>query len=214
MAGNQTVSRDAVRSALQQAMAAANVPPGQPVMLTGHSQGGITAAALVSDSSFAEEFNVTHVVTGGSPVARFDIPAAVQILSIERDQDPVPRLEGDANPERSSWVTITRDVSSDPGVTTPTAAHGGDVYRDTGRLIDFSTDPSVQHFLDGANAFLIGDAPLCMTSPFGDVHESVDQRTVVPDGDDQSCLLLSGPRACSGRGGRPAAVGGDPTCRA
>lgn len=158
MAGNQTVSRDAVSSALQQAMAAADAPPGQPVMLTGHSQGGITAAALAADPSFAEEFNVTHIVTGGSPVARFDIPAAVQILSIEHDQDPIPRLEGEANPERSSWITVNRDVSDVMSEPSAFGSHSGRLYSDTGMRVDASEDVSVRSYLEGAQPFFLGGA--------------------------------------------------------
>jgi len=150
MAQNQTASMAAIESAMRQAGVGAD----DPVMLTGHSQGGITAASLASDDRFTSRYSVTHVVTGGSPVARFDIPDSVQVLSLEHHQDPVPRLEGQANPDRSNWTTVTRDVSG--SVSDPGAAHGTGLYAESGQLVDGSSDASVTAFLDSARPFLAG----------------------------------------------------------
>ena len=49
---------------------------------------------------------VTHLVTSGSPVALFPVPATTRVLSVERGDDPVPRLDLTPNPDRSSWVTV------------------------------------------------------------------------------------------------------------
>lgn len=124
-------------------------------MLTGHSQGGITAAALAADADFTREFNVTHVVTGGSPIATFDIPDDVHVLSLGHVQDPVPRLEGRQNPARATWLTVHRDVSDE--VEDPMTAHQGRRYRVTGEAVDASDDPSLTQFVEGAAVFLTGD---------------------------------------------------------
>ena len=93
VAGDDTAYGDAVR----QAMAAAGVDPADPVMLVGHSQGGMQAAALSGDPDFG--YNVTHVVTAGSPVATSGIPDDVSVLSLENTGDVVPLLDGEQNPD-------------------------------------------------------------------------------------------------------------------
>lgn len=156
-----------------EAMRAAGVGSGEPVMLTGHSQGGIAAAALASDSGFRSEFAVRSLVTGGSPIARFDIPASVSVLSLEHGQDAVPMLEGRGNPDRPNWVTVERSLPSatytvpDPLADPPSPitvlpgvvpAHGTDVYTDTGRLVDTSTDPSLVRWREQHQEFFSGGA--------------------------------------------------------
>jgi hypothetical protein len=152
MANGYSGTMDAAQSALQQAMEAAGVPPGQPVMLTGHSQGGMTAAALAADPSFTDQFNITHVVTGGAPIARVDIPAAVEVLSMEHDRDPIARLDGEANPDTPNWTTVTRDAYNERQGQVPIAAHSSSTYAETGALVDSSTDPSVTAFRESATA--------------------------------------------------------------
>jgi hypothetical protein len=158
MAGDLTLMQQQVAEAMRRA----GITPGDPVMLTGHSQGGITAAALASDPAFRDEFAVRTVVTGGSPIARFDIPADVSVLSLEHGQDAVPMLDGRKNPDRTNWVTIKRDLGTvqDGVLPVPSvgAAHGTEVYAQTGALVDVSDDPSVQVWRDRAQQFLSGQA--------------------------------------------------------
>jgi hypothetical protein len=77
-----------------------------PVLLVGHSQGGILAAALACDPGFRQGNAVTHLVTTGAPVGLLPVPPATRVLSVERGDDPVPRLDLSPNPESSSWVTV------------------------------------------------------------------------------------------------------------
>jgi hypothetical protein len=105
MAGGSTVYMRGVG----QAMAKAHIPPGAPVMLVGHSQGGMTAAALAADPEFRRSFNVTQVVTAGAPIARSVIPPGVQVFAMENRYDLVPRLDGDTNPDQPNLTTVTFD---------------------------------------------------------------------------------------------------------
>lgn len=105
MAGRRTAYMRGVHDAL----AAAGVQAGQPVMLVGHSQGGMTAAALAADEQFRARFDVTHVVTAGSPVARTDVPRDVQVLALENGYDVVPRVDGLANRDLPNVTTVRQD---------------------------------------------------------------------------------------------------------
>jgi len=167
MAGEPTHLGDQVRAA----MVAAGIGLRDPVLLAGHSQGGITAASLAADPAFRDRYDVRAVVTGGSPIARFDIPGSVAVLALEHDQDAVPMLEGRENPDRPSWITVERDLArapvGDPDPEHPEAtqhapprhlgaAHGTDAYAQTGALVDASTDPSVRVWLDEQASFFRG----------------------------------------------------------
>lgn len=133
---------DELMKAVRNAMAQSHIASGDQVMVTGHSQGGIAAMALACDP---QGYNITNVVTTGAPVSRFHPPASVHVLSIEHAQDPVPRLDGQPNPDQANWTTITRDVSDVPGTDhqpsvhdDPLSAHAGGLYTQTADEIDHS----------------------------------------------------------------------------
>lgn len=107
--GDATVAAAGVGAALDLAVresGAGGAEADAPVLLVGHSQGGIHAAALAADPAFAARYRVTHVVTTGSPVGVFAVPDRVRMLSVEHADDPVPTLDLTPNPARSSWLTL------------------------------------------------------------------------------------------------------------
>ena len=154
MAGQSTALAQGVTAALDEAMAeTGRDTAGEPVMLAGHSLGGIVAAGLASSPRFRASHHVTHVVTMGSPVGRMPVPPDVSVLSLEHEQDAVPRLEGQANPDRRGWVTVTRDLRGGP-VHTASAAHATSEYASTAALVDSATDGSVVTWREGSTRFL------------------------------------------------------------
>ncbi len=157
LTSNVTLMNDeqtVLQRTIAEAMDAAGIGPDDPVMLTGHSQGGIAAAAMATDPAFTARYDVQSVVTGGSPIARFDIPDDITVLALEHDQDMVPMLDGYENPDRPNWVTVERDLSGTDVPPHAVAAHGTTVYEDTGAQVDGSTDPSVQQWkVDNARFF-------------------------------------------------------------
>ena len=165
MAQDATLLADGVQQALALAQAESAGSPGTrsvggddaAVMLVGHSLGGITAAALASSPKFTLEHRVTHVVTMGAPVARMPVPRDTQVMSLEHTRDPVPRLEGQPNPDRVNWVTVTRDAHGD-GVDRASATHDVPGYVETAGLVDAATDPSVVGWRETSAAFFDGDA--------------------------------------------------------
>lgn len=156
------LGRTVMESQVAAAMAAAGIEPGDPVMLTGHSQGGITAAAMASDPGLRDAYNITSVVTGGSPIGRFDIPSDVSVLSLEHDQDIVPKVDTADNPDEPNWITVKRELSDDEGTQDgqrgPMAAHSIANYRTTGQEIDNSNAASIEHWREQNEQFFSDDA--------------------------------------------------------
>lgn len=102
-----TVAAAGVALALQHARAAsARSTSLDPVMLVGHSQGGILAAALAGDTAFGRRHRVTHLLTTGAPVGSFPVPASVRVLAVEHGDDPVPGLDLTPNPASAHWLTL------------------------------------------------------------------------------------------------------------
>ncbi|HEY8312374.1 MAG TPA: hypothetical protein VIG47_17530, partial [Gemmatimonadaceae bacterium] len=104
IAGRQT----ALSHAVIEAMEATGIPKGPdspPILITGFSLGGITAASIASSDT---GYNVRHVITAGSPIGQFPIPASVDVLAFESRQDVVCASDGSPNP--TSWTTISRNA--------------------------------------------------------------------------------------------------------
>jgi pimeloyl-ACP methyl ester carboxylesterase len=90
------------------ALADAGVGPHVPVLLVGHSEGGIVAVNAARDAAASGRFRVTHVVTAGSPVGTIaaDVPSGVQVLALENTADVVPGLDGVPNPDLTNVTTV------------------------------------------------------------------------------------------------------------
>jgi len=129
---------DAYRQGIVQAMHEAGVRASQPVLVVGHSLGGMAAAAMVVGPS---DLHVTHAVTAGAPTAQIpDFPAGVHVLSLEQLGDVVPQLDGRPNPDSIEQTTLTFDAHPEAGVL---AHHDYDAYELGAALADASADPSV-----------------------------------------------------------------------
>ncbi len=147
MAGVSTALSATVTRGLELAGAA----PDEPVLLAGHSLGGMVAAALVTDPAFTRRFRVTHVVTAGSPVGAVAVPAGVAVLTLEHDDDLVPALDGTPNPDRPDWVTVRQSPSAGRH---PAQAHDARGYVTTAALVDVSADASLRAWRAGLRPFL------------------------------------------------------------
>ncbi|WP_380160281.1 hypothetical protein [Kineococcus sp. R86509] len=178
VAGEPTATADAVVQAMRQA----GVGAGQPVMLAGHSQGGLTAAALAADPAVRAEFDVTHVVTAGSPIDGIDVPDSVEVLSLEHTGDLVPALDGETAAGSAHRTVVARDVGDDPRFAAdiaqdPLKAHGWSAYIATAQLVDGSGDPALQGFRDSGSAFF--DAPGARVETFDYYAERVEPAPAV-----------------------------------
>jgi pimeloyl-ACP methyl ester carboxylesterase len=146
--GEETAYEKGVLEAMKQA----GVRSTDDVMIVGHSLGGMVAVAAARDAVRSGRFNVTHVVTAGSPIARFvgQLPKSVQVLALENKHDIVPRLDGSQNPDLTNVTTATFDV--DTG--TIGDDHGIDTSYEPGAAeVDASDDAAIRTFLGGASGF-------------------------------------------------------------
>jgi hypothetical protein len=103
IAGDHT----AYAAGIERAMHDAGIGPHDPVLLVGHSLGGIEASSLLAHGS---GFEVTHVVTAGAPIAGIhDYPAGTHVLSLENRGDVVPLLDGRENADSVAQVIVQFD---------------------------------------------------------------------------------------------------------
>jgi hypothetical protein len=155
MAQESTLLASAVQDALDQAQAEAGADrSADPVLLTGHSLGGMVAAGLAASPGFRARHGPVAVVALGSPVSRMPVPSTGPVLALDHVQDAVPRLDGTGNPDRASWVTVQRDLRDDTDrPATTTAAHDLREYAETAAEADRSRHPSLVHWREQHRGF-------------------------------------------------------------
>ena len=158
MAGQASDVMIAVTAAMEQA----HIAPGEPVMLSGHSLGGIAAMALAANESFSSHYSVAAVVTAGSPVARFAPVGGPAVLSLENSTDIVWALDGAPNPDRATWITVHQDLRASDlaadraAATSLVGSHEPATYARTAGLFDSSSASSARAWRE-QNATFIAD---------------------------------------------------------
>ncbi|MGY2065812.1 PGAP1-like alpha/beta domain-containing protein [Blastococcus sp. SYSU DS0619] len=149
LGGEATTRQRAIAEALRRAGAG----PADPVMLVGHSQGGMVAAQAAADAGTADfDFDVRSVVTAGSPIARAEVPPSVQVLALENVHDVVPQLDSRANDDSPNVTTVTfagqhGSIGDNHGI--------GSAYRPAARAVDAADEPSLAAFRAAAAPFLV-----------------------------------------------------------
>jgi pimeloyl-ACP methyl ester carboxylesterase len=144
--------RSARVEGLTRALELAGVGRDEPVMLVGHSQGGLVAMRAAEQYARDGAFRVTHVVTAGSPIARMDVPDKVSVLALENRYDLVTQLDARPPPAEHNRVTVMLDAQHhDIGLNHAIST----AYFPGALAIDAATDdPSLAAWRDGAAAFL------------------------------------------------------------
>ncbi|NMR20026.1 hypothetical protein [Cellulomonas fimi] len=145
-----------------EALARSGAEPDEPVLLAGHSQGGIAALALAGDPAFRARFRVTTVLTAGSPVATTPAASGVQVLSLQHRGDGVTATDGLPSPASPHHTVVERDLSESLDPADRLAglsfggAHGIDAYARTAGLASEAGAPSVETWERAAAAVLGG----------------------------------------------------------
>lgn len=131
VATDRSASLEAVAAALRRAGAT----PDSPLVVTGHSQGGLVALALASSG----RWNVTGVITAGTPVELVPIPDGVPMIHLEHLEDPVAALAGHPGAERGeTWL------SPAPYGERLMDAHAAVTYGESSKVLDSTPSPFVQ----------------------------------------------------------------------
>jgi hypothetical protein len=162
----------AAMAGVVRALSVIGVRPGEPVLLVGHSQGGLIAAALAADRQVQRKFTITHVLTAGAPIGAIRIPDRIQVLSLEHIDDLVPELDGVRNPVRPSWTTIRTRTPTEPNSQRLTA-HRLESYRQTAAELERSGVKSIAVWKRSAQGFLSGPGQSCAD---WDIELARDQR--------------------------------------
>ena len=123
----------AMESAVVTAMRQAGIQPGEEVALYGHSQGGITVSNIAADPAIQDRYNITTVLTAGSPTAGAAIPDDVHALHLENAGDAVPGLDAAPTPtgphrQVAMLDTHQMDVGGYP--------HASDVYAQATEVLE------------------------------------------------------------------------------
>ncbi|OJV80884.1 MAG: hypothetical protein BGO37_15245 [Cellulomonas sp. 73-92] len=124
---------DPMTAGVLAAMEAAGVAPDEPVVLAGHSQGGMVA--LAAAAAAAGTYRVGGVVTAGSPSVPGRTPAGVPVVRIEHDEDVVPQADGEPTVAGGDVTRVTRSLADDHPVLV-SQAHAVTGYVETARLVD------------------------------------------------------------------------------
>lgn len=158
--GGWSAGSQATADAIAQLYAQNDIPPGTPLMLNGHSQGGMIASSLAANEDFASQYNLTNVMTYGSPVDNYSVPSSVNQLNIQHGGDAVPRIDlgglalGPGGGGSDGATNITLDSPS----WNPLTNHSGAEYQNSvqtqlqdpnSALSQYSQDPSLAPFLTG-----------------------------------------------------------------
>lgn len=129
------------------AMKDADIGPDEPVLLAGHSQGGMEAAALLAHGT---PYDVTNVVALGAPTAQVSgFPAGSHVLSLEHVGDVVPELAGAPAPETPQQVTVRFETSIEGVVDNHSFTH----YAEGAAAVDASSDPTIRASVASLDGF-------------------------------------------------------------
>ena len=128
-----------VVSALHAAMERDGVPADrwtrEPVLICGHSQGGIVAAALASVPPDEAGVNVAGILSTGGPNRRIRVRPDVVTIAVNHDQDVMPSLDGSPDRAPDRRVTVGRSLVR-PRTRPLYYAHSSSTYTETVRLLE------------------------------------------------------------------------------
>lgn len=152
MAGQNAGSFEAV----MQSMHAAGIDGEDPVVIAGHSQGGLVATQVAASGIFA----VRAVATFGAPESRVPVPSGVATLTVEHTDDVTTGLGGASLIESEDRVTVRREAfaTEEPPLGEALPAHHLDTYQETARMIDASPEENLSGFR-GTVTGVLGSAP-------------------------------------------------------
>lgn len=133
LGGDAAASETAVR----EAMSAAGITSDSPVVLVGHSQGGLVAMRIAESTDLAP----AAVITAGAPIHQINLHRNIPVLAFEHSDDLVPVLGGPVTVDGTTYVrraalTDARDLDG----TNLLPAHNLNAYVETARRTSLGQD--------------------------------------------------------------------------
>lgn len=126
------------------AMDQAGIPPGEPVVLAGHSLAGMVVMRLAATPAVTERYRVAGVVTLGSPVGHLR-GAPVPALHVRHAEDGTPSLSGVSGSRPGGpapgEVVVVKELG--PEASSMSTAHAIETYEDTAREVAASGHPGL-----------------------------------------------------------------------
>lgn len=107
----------------------------EPVLICGHSQAGILAAALASLTPVEAGINVEAVLTVGAPSRRVRVRPGVSMIAVAHDQDIVPSTDGRSDHVSDHRVLVGRNLVC-PRKDPLYYAHSSATYTETVRQLE------------------------------------------------------------------------------
>lgn len=96
-----------IQDLMRQALADAGALPGEDTLITGHSGGGIHAAAAAANPAFLADVNVKMIAIAGASGGGLPVRADIDVVDLQNDFDIVSASDYGKSPDTPKWVTIT-----------------------------------------------------------------------------------------------------------
>lgn len=153
---------DAMSLGVLAAMDDAGIPADEPVVLVGHSQGGMVALTVATVATGA--YTIGAVVTAGAPSPRLT-PTRVPVVRLEHTVDAIPQLDGEPT---VAGRNVTRVAVELPEGTPPTQAHHLEGYCRSARLVDeqVAGAPGALPAVEGVDRLLGGPGTTATTMQY------------------------------------------------
>jgi hypothetical protein len=136
--------------AVELAMAEAGIRPGDEVVLTGFSQGGLVATMVAASG----DWNVVGLETHGAPAGNIPLPPGIAGMAIRNTDDLVPALAG---PQLEHDLMQVERRAFREGVDIPTVegapAHQRSGYEATATAIDDADSHAIREQIEALDAF-------------------------------------------------------------
>lgn len=136
--------------AVELAMADAGIRPGDEVLVTGFSQGGLIATMVAASG----DWNVVGLETHGAPAGNIPLPSGLSGMAIRNTEDFVPALAG---PQLDHELMQVERRAFREGVEIPDVqaapAHQRTAYERTATAIDDAESAAVQQQIHALDAF-------------------------------------------------------------
>ncbi|GEM_PF-812316 len=105
------------------------------ITLAGHSQGGMNAANIAADRSFAARYNVEYVVAAGSPVSDIEVGPNTKVINFVNEHDGTAGLAGGTDPalkiiKEAEGNKFSRFIPENVGSYTPQSNYHQVTFKD------------------------------------------------------------------------------------